>query len=64
MVLSSCGLRALQSVRGFLGGNIRGKPAMRFNNNNLDEVHVHMAFYIHMPQGFPRTKFLILVVDG
>ena len=43
-----------------LGGAI----AMRFNNNSLSEVHVQMALYIHMPQGFPRTRFLITVVDG
>ena len=37
---------------------------MCFNNNSLSEVHDHMALYIHMPQGFPRTRFLISVVDG
>lgn len=45
-------------------GIFGGGTAMRFNNNSLSEVHDHMALYIHMPHGFPRTRFFILMVNG
>ena len=34
------------------------------NNNSSCEIPNQVVFYIHMPQGFPRTRFLILVVNG
>ena len=45
-------------------GIFRGGTAMRFNNNSLSEVYDHMALYIHMPHGFPCTRFFVLMVDG
>ena len=47
---------------GVLGEIFGGNFAMRINNNNTDKVHVQMALYIPMPQGFPLTRLLIFIL--